>query len=112
MAKKSFEGLGDQAVNKLFSPAAQEDREILDVDPSNARKSAAGRPPTIKREIEKSSQEGLPENWTRATFILREDLLKRLKDYSYTDRRSLKEIINEMIEDYLQNKDIIERGGK
>ena len=111
MAKKSIAGLGSQAVDKLFKQP-EEIQEELDINPVDARKNAAGRPPTIKREIEKSSQEGLPENWTRATFILREDLLKRLKDYSYTDRRSLKEIMNEMIENYLQNKDIIERGDK
>lgn len=78
----------------------------------NIRKSKAGRPSTIKREITKSSQEGLPVNWTRATFIVREDLLDKLKDYAYTDRRTLKEIINEMIEDYLQDKEIIERSNK
>jgi hypothetical protein len=60
-----------------------------------------GRPATIKREYEKSSQEGLPENWTRATFILREDLLAELKSYAYNKKSSLKEIINEAIELYL-----------
>lgn len=78
----------------------------------NIRKSNAGRPATIKREITKSSQEGLQENWTRATFIIREDLLDKLKDYAYTDRRTLKEIINEMIDDYLKDKEIIERSNK
>lgn len=109
MAKKTISCLGDLAINKLFSQPESEDQEPLEVNPGDARKSAAGRPPTIKREITKSSQEGLPDNWTRATFILREDLLKRLKNYSYTDRRSLKEIMNEMIEAYLQGKDIMER---
>lgn len=64
-----------------------------------------GRPRTIRREYEKSSQENLPENWTRATFIVREDRLKRLKDYAYNDRRSLKDIVNEMIEEYLDQKE-------
>lgn len=69
-----------------------------------------GRPATNKRIIEKSSQENLPEDWTRATFIVREDRLKKLKDYAYTDRRTLKEIVNEMIDQYLADKDIIDRG--
>lgn len=64
-----------------------------------------GRPRTIRREYEKSSQENLPKNWTRATFIVREDRLKRLKDYAYNDRRSLKDIVNEMIEQYLAQKE-------
>jgi hypothetical protein len=68
-----------------------------------------GRPRTIYREYEKSSQENLPENWTRATFIVREDRLRKLKDYAYTDRRTLKDVVNEMIDLYLDGKEIIER---
>ena len=116
MAKKTISGLGDQAVDKLFkqpeAPADQDKDEIINELLANARKTPAGRPPTIKREIVNSSQEGLQENWTRATFIMREDLLKRLKDYAYTDRRSLKDIMNEMAEAYLDGKEIIERDGK
>lgn len=95
--------IGKNQENKEDHQEQQQEETI------SVRKSNAGRPSTIKREIEKSSQEGLPENWTRATFIVKEDLLKKLKDYSYTDRRSLKEIVNEMITEYLQDKDIIER---
>jgi|LSQX01.3.fsa_nt_gb hypothetical protein len=69
-----------------------------------------GRPRTIKRKITKTSQEGLPANWTRATFIMREDLLKKLKDYAYTERETIRDVINEAVELYLQDKEIIERG--
>lgn len=89
----------------------QEQEEDRSLDTS-LRKNAAGRPQTLKRDYEKSSQEGLPENWTRATFIVREDLLEKMKDLAYTDRRTLKEIINEMMEQYLEGKEIIERGNK
>lgn len=70
-------------------------------------KDIAGKP--ARRVIEKTSQENLPENWTRATFIIREDRLEKLKDYAYTDRRTLKEIVNEMLDEYLADKEIIER---
>ena len=80
--------------------------------PFDVERNNIGRPRTIYREYEKSSQEGLPENFTRATFIVREDLLKKLKDCAYTERRSLKDMINEMIEIYLDGKEIIERGDK
>ncbi len=103
--KKKIEGLGSKAVSRFFEEEPQEQAQ----PEVTARKSPAGRPQKIKREIEKSSQEGLPENWTRATFIVREDLLERLKDYAWTDRRSLKEIVNEMLEQYLADKEIIER---
>lgn len=68
-----------------------------------------GRPKTIKREITKSSQEGLQENWTRATFIVREDLLEKLKDLAYTNRTTIKEEINIALEEYLKDKKVIER---
>ena len=83
----------------------------IDKEPDKPKEESKpmGRPRTIKRDYDKSSQEGLPEQWTRATFIVREDLLKNLKDYAYTERKTIKEVVNEMIEDYLKDKDIIER---
>jgi len=53
----------------------------------------------------KTSQEGLRDGYTRATFIVREDLLKKLKDYAYTERETLKDVINYMIEQFLDGKD-------
>lgn len=67
-----------------------------------------GRPRTIEREITKSSQQGLQENWTRATFIVREDLLKGLKDLAYTNRTTYKDEINNALKEYLDGKEIME----
>lgn len=106
--KKKIEGLGSKAVSRFFEEEPQEQAQ----PEVTARKSPAGRPQKIKREIEKSSQEGLPVNWTRATFIVREDLLEKLKDLAYTERRSIKEVINEAIEQFIDGKEIIERGDK
>lgn len=63
----------------------------------------------IKRELTKSSQEGLPENWTRATFIVREDILDKLKDYAYTERQQIKDIVNDILEGFLRDKSTIQR---
>lgn len=105
MAKKKIEGLGNQAINKFFEqPAADQ--------PEKQARNNMGRPRTIYREYEKSSQEGLQDPFTRATFIVREDLLKKLKDYTYTERQSLKDTVNKMLELYLDGKEIIERGDK
>lgn len=111
MAKKKIEGLGSQAVSKFFEEPITEQQEPQEEQRGSYR-SPAGRPQTIKREYEKSSQEGLPLNWTRATFIVREDLLERLKDLAYTERRSIKEVINDAIEQYIDGKEIIERRDK
>jgi len=51
-----------------------------------------GRPTEIKRDITKTSQSGLREGLTRATFIIREDTLDKLKERAYTDRKKLKDL--------------------
>ena len=103
MSKKKIEGLGDQAIGKFF-----EQPEGL----PEVKKTKVGRPHTIYREYEKSSQEGLRDGFTRATFIVREDLLKKLKDYAYTERETLKDVVNKMIAQFLDGKEIIERKDK
>lgn len=63
----------------------------------------------VKKVYEKSSKEGLKDDYTRATFIVREDLLEKLKDYAWTERKTLKDTINEILEEYLKDKEIMER---
>ena len=36
-------------------------------------------------------------DYTRATFIVRRDLLQRLKDVAFTERREIKDVINEIL---------------
>ena len=109
MAKKKIEGLGSQAVDKFFEqPADNQQEQTLPEVPRNN----IGRPRTIYREYEKTSQEGLQDNYTRATFIVREDLLKKLKDYAYTERETLKDVVNRMLAEFLEGKEVIERNDK
>jgi len=58
-----------------------------------------GRPKTSTREITKSSQEGTKENETRATFIINEELLDKLKAIAYWDRVLIKDVINTAIQE-------------
>ena len=58
-----------------------------------------GRPVTQTKEITKTSQEGTKENETRATFIVNEDLLEKLKAIAYWDRVLIKEVINTALEE-------------
>ena len=57
----------------------------------------------------KSSQDGLQDGWTRATFILRKDYLERIKASAYWERKSIKEVMNEAMEAYLKGKKIKRR---
>ena len=95
MSKKNFKGglnslLGDQPKKKeLNKENAQEYVKEL-----NKLTKKVGRPVTQTKEITKSSQEGTKENETRATFIVNEDLLEKLKAIAYWDRVLIKDVIN------------------
>lgn len=56
--------------------------------------------------IAKTSQKGLPEGWTRATFIMREDYLEKLKALAYWDRKQIEELMDEVVGFYLKDKKI------
>ena len=58
-----------------------------------------GRPVTQTKEITKSSQEGNKENETRATFIINEELLEKLKAIAYWDRVLIKDVINTALQE-------------
>ena len=58
-----------------------------------------GRPVTQTKEITKTSQEGTKENETRATFIVREELLEKLKAIAYWDRVLIKEVVSTALEE-------------
>ena len=86
MSKKNFTG----GLNSLLGDNKQED------------KPKRGRPKTSTREITKSSQEGTKEKETRATFIVNEDLLDKLKAIAYWDRSLIKDVINTALEDAIK----------
>jgi hypothetical protein len=60
----------------------------------------------------KSSQDGLQDGWTRATFILRKDYLERIKASAYWKRKSIKEVMDEAMEAYLKGKRVKRRKDK
>jgi hypothetical protein len=61
-----------------------------------------GRPKTSTRVITKSSQEGLKENYTRATFIVHEEVLDKLKAIAYWDRELIKDVVNRSLQETIQ----------
>ena len=54
--------------------------------------------------LNKTSQEGLKDGWTRATFILRKDYLEKLKASAYWERKKIKEMIDEALRLYPKGK--------
>lgn len=60
--------------------------------------------PSKKNESTNTSKKGLAEGLTRATFIIKEELLEKIKQHSYWERKSIKDIIEDMIETYFHMK--------
>ena len=52
-----------------------------------------------------AAQEGLPEDWTRATFIVQTDKLELLKDYANTERITLKEALDQALDRFFEDVD-------
>ncbi len=89
MSKKSF-GLDSLLGDKP---------EIKKAVTAQGAKKKVGRPVTQFKEITKSSQEGTKENETRATFIINEELLDKLKAIAYWDRVLIKDVINTALQE-------------
>lgn len=47
--------------------------------------------------IRNGSQAGLTKEYTRATFIIDVDILEDVKNYAYTERLLLKDVINDFL---------------
>lgn len=98
--------------NPLFDAAetfnAETEREYLDADlPKRGRK----RNESIIRE--NGSQKGLTDGWTRATFIIEVEQLNLLKDYAYTQRLKMKEVMQMVIERFIEQEiDPLKDSGK
>jgi len=58
----------------------------------------------------KTTQQGLQDGWTRATFILRKRHLEELKALAYWERKTIKEVMDEALGSYLKGKIISHRG--
>ncbi|MCD8423537.1 hypothetical protein [Tenacibaculum finnmarkense] len=65
----------------------------------DTEKRKVGRPKTSTKEITKSSQKGTKEKETRATFIVNEDLLEKLKAIAYWDRKLIKDVVNNALKE-------------
>jgi hypothetical protein len=89
MSKKDFTG----GINSLLGDQPEQPKGEIPVAQDQGRPKR-GRPVTQTKEITKSSQEGTKENETRATFIINEELLEKLKAIAYWDRLLIKDVVN------------------
>lgn len=62
-------------------------------------KPKVGRPTTNTRKITKTSQEGTAENETRATFIVNEEILEKVKAIAYWERLRIKDVVDSALQE-------------
>ena len=94
MSKKDFKGTLSQATGGGLTSLIPDGVEL--------KRETRGRPRTYSREITKSSQDKTPEGETRATFIVREDILEKIKAVAYWERARIKDIINGALVDVVE----------
>ena len=59
---------------------------------------------TLEEEIANSTQSGLPDGWTRATFIVDKELNEKIKALAYWNRLTIKEVVNDALTQFVMNK--------
>ena len=94
MSKKTFTG----GLNSLLGEATPEPQKET---------REKGRPSTLTgKATGKTSEAGCLEGETRATFILSEELLDKLKAVAYWKRSLIKEVLVEALEGYLSSEEV------
>ncbi len=88
----------EDKLNPLFAAQPEETEQA-------APKKKRGRPQKEELVRGNSVQEGLTEEYTRATFIMRVDLVEKLKNYAYTERLSMKDAVNKLISEALAKEE-------
>lgn len=96
------------ASNKFFTPTEELSSSKVKTNNAKTVKRGPGRP---KKDLvrDNSAQRGLPEDYTRHSFIVRMDLLNKLQDYAYTERITIKEALEEALEGHLEDKEVMGR---
>jgi hypothetical protein len=74
-------------------------------DDRNLMGSQANQPETDEKK-KSTSTKGLEEGWTRATFIMREEYVQKLKAYAYWERKTVKDVVDSMLEQFLKGKNV------
>lgn len=59
-----------------------------------------------KEELVPAAKRGLSEELIRATFILRQEYLDKIKAYAYWERLQIKEVFDEMCEQFFKEKKV------
>jgi hypothetical protein len=100
-AKKFVDALSKEVEKPTKEVTTQGAKDFLETLKDEIDKPKVGRPKSNFKEITKSSQQGTKEEETRATFIVKEELLDKLKAVAYWERMLVKDILNVALQEYV-----------
>jgi hypothetical protein len=95
-------------LDKIFTPVVEQATvpasKPATVKPKPVKESGEVDTPNESVVSSTTSSKGLPEGWTRATFIVRQDLVEKVKRAAYWDRKQIKDVVTEALDAYLADK--------
>lgn len=86
----------------FIAPTTDVVEASVEVEEKPTETAFRGRPRTNFRTIARTSQKGVPEGWERATYVMRDDHIKFLRDIAWLDRKMVKTVIEEAVELYIK----------
>jgi len=61
---------------------------------------------TGKSKEKDSRRRGLKKGWIRASIVVKEEYLNKLKAYAWWERLSTRDVLNEALEQYFKDKEV------
>ncbi len=107
MAKKSFKGglnsvLGDDIEEQPVLPAKAYEEEVKPAVEALKNLKAKSETEDLANTTSKSAKIGVKAGETRATFIIKQEVLETLKALAYWERKQFKKVLNEALEAHFQ----------
>lgn len=99
---------GQQAKAPALEAKPKKIEETPGILSKPSKQDKQGPPSKHSTLVRPTPQAGLPEGWTRATFIVREESLELLKALAYYQRRQIKEVVDEALSKYLHKAETSE----
>ncbi|MBT3456399.1 hypothetical protein HN446_05020 [bacterium] len=90
----------------LFKPAATKGLEWIEEETENHVAKIIPISDSNTYLPKETAKQGLPEGWTRATFIMREQYLEDLKNIAYWDRETIKTVLDVILDRFLKGKKV------
>ena len=97
-------------LDRIFTPVVEQATTTPSPKPTIVKEKPPVKAPGAMKTRQASavdtstSSKGLPKGWTRATFIVRQDLVRKVKRAAYWDRRQIKDLVSEALDAYLVDK--------